>query len=50
MNADQYSPYGAGKIAGAAEERSRIIKLLDEAHQDELYREGIIALINGENK
>lgn len=30
MNADRYSAYGAGLIAGRGQERERIIKLLEE--------------------
>ena len=56
MNADQYSPYGAGKLAGSAEERQRIIKLLEQVAVDEdgcfseRMPETLIALIKGENK
>ena len=47
---DQYTPYGAGKLAGAAEERERIIKLLKTEWLSIADGEAVIALINGENK
>lgn len=50
MNANQYSPYGAGKIAGATEERERIIKLLEEELTClcDLGKSNAIDLIKGE--
>jgi hypothetical protein len=54
MTSDQYSPYGAGKIAGATEERERIIKMLEEYYwvgdKSDYGLSRLIALIKGENK
>jgi len=57
MSADQFSSYGAGRNAGVAAERERIIKLLCDLEAvgsteegDYLDTQALTALINGENK
>jgi hypothetical protein len=59
MSVNPISAYGAGKIAGTAEERERIIKLLDGEAFTKAFgrskdfnakRANLIALIKGENK
>ena len=57
MNIDQYSNYGAGKVAGAIEERERIMKLLSELEAvgslengDYLDTTKLLDIIDGDNK